>query len=172
MAESPPPMTSQRLVAIGRERAVAHRAGADAALPELAVAGARDVHALGGGAGGDDDHLGGALLRVGLEAERALAEVHRLHRLGVDDGAEAHRLRAEAVGQLGAHDALGEAREVLHVRGGGELATGRHPSGHEALEQHRLELGAGAVDRGGVGGGAAANDDDGAGDGVGHGGAA
>jgi hypothetical protein len=151
----------QRLVAEHRQRAVAHRARRHALLPQLAVARARDGVALGGRAGGDDQGLGLALALVGRVGERTLRQIDPGDGLGVDHGAEARRLGAEPVGQLGATDALGEAGEVLDVGGGGELTAGGDAPGHPALEQDRLEVGAGGVDRGGVSGGAAADDDDG-----------
>jgi hypothetical protein len=125
----------QRLTAKQGQGAIAHRARAHALLPQLAVAGAGGVVALGGGAGGDDDHPGHALALVAGVAERPPRQIDPGDGLGVDHRAEAHRLGAEAVAQLGAVDALGEAGEVLDVGGGGELATGGDAPGHPALEQ-------------------------------------
>ena len=81
--------------------------------------------------------------------------------LGADLGAEAGGLLPEAHHELGAHDALGEAGEVLDLGGEHELATGLVAGRRRlALEQQRLEVGAGGVDRGGQAGGARADDDD------------
>jgi hypothetical protein len=157
----------ERPVAEHRQGTVAHRARRDALLPELALAGAGDVVPLRGGAGGDDERARLALAVLRGVAERPAREVDLHDRLGVDDRAEALRLRAHARDELGAVDALGEPGEVLDVGGGRELAAGRDAAGHEALEQDRPEVGARGVDRGGVGGGAAPDDDDV----VGHGGA-
>jgi hypothetical protein len=52
-------------------------------------------------------------------------------------------------------DDVGEARVILDIGGDGELAAGLG-----ALDQDRLEHGAGGIDRGGVTGGAGADDDD------------
>src|SRR5699024_2064961 len=68
--------------------------------------------------------------------------------------AETLRLVAHFVHQLWALDALGEAREVLHLGGLHQQAAEVH-----ALEDDRLKLGAGGVDRGGVAGWPGAHDD-------------
>ena len=57
--------------------------------------------------------------------------------------------------QLRARDAVGEAREVLDVRGVHEL-----PAGGEALDHERAQVGPGGVDGRGVAGAGAADDDD------------
>lgn len=62
--------------------------------------------------------------------------------------------------QLRAHNAVGKARKVLDFGGGGQLATGRDAVGHEPLIEHRLQLGAGQVDGGGVSRGPGADDND------------
>ena len=56
--------------------------------------------------------------------------------------------------QPGALDDVGEAGVVLHVGGDGEL-----PAGLDALDQDRLEHGAGRIDRGRIAGRARADDD-------------
>src|SRR5262249_41663608 len=62
--------------------------------------------------------------------------------------------------QPGALDDVGEARIILHVGGDGELAAGL-----DALNQDRLEHGAGSVNRSGISRRPGADDDDlGAGD--------
>jgi hypothetical protein len=150
----------QRLVAEHGQRTVAHRARRHALLPELVVARARDVIALGGRSGRDDQRVGLAFLLLGPVPERPLRQVDAIDRLGVDSRAEPHGLRAKPLAQLGALDAVGEAGEVLDVGRGGELSAGCDAAGEKAFEQHRREVRACCVDRGGVGSGTATNDDD------------
>ena len=57
--------------------------------------------------------------------------------------------------QPGALDDVGEAGIVLHIGGDGELAAGL-----DALDQDRLQHGAGGIDRGRIAGRAGADDDD------------
>ena len=73
-------------------------------------------------------------------------EVDRGDVVGDQLGAEALGLLAQVVHQLRAHDAVGEAGEVLDLGGVHQRAAG----GDRALEDQRLEVGAGGVDRGGV----------------------
>ena len=58
------------------------------------------------------------------DPERAAREVDRGHLLGEELGAEAGGLLPEAHHELGAHDALGEAGEVLDLGGEHQLAAG------------------------------------------------
>jgi hypothetical protein len=139
---------------------VAHRARGHALLPQLVVARARDVVALRGRAGGDDQGPRVAFLLVGAEPERPARQVDLRDRLGEDAGAKARRLRPQALAQLGPLDPFREAREVLDVGGGRQLAAGGDPSGEEALEEDRGQVGAGRVDRGGVRRGSGPDDDD------------
>jgi hypothetical protein len=67
--------------------------------------------------------------------------------LGNDDGAEALGLLAHVVGEIDAADALGEAREVLDVGSGGQLAARGHAARHPALVHHRLQVGPRRIDR-------------------------
>ncbi|KAI3439144.1 uncharacterized protein J3R85_005097 [Psidium guajava] len=85
-------------------------------------------------------------------------EIELAHRFGEDLRTEPLRLAAAAVHELSTDDPLEEAREVLDVDSGSELAAGGEVVGYPSLEEDRLELGAGGVDCGGVGGGAAVND--------------
>ena len=82
-------------------------------------------------------------------------EVDRGDVVGDQLGAEALGLLAQVVHEVRAHDAVGEAGEVLDVGGVHQRATG----GHRALEHERREVGARGVDRGGVTGRARADDD-------------
>jgi hypothetical protein len=73
---------------------------------------------------------------------------------------EALRLRTHLVHELRATDAFWEARIVLHICGGGQLAAGSCPVGEHAFIEDGLELGARKVDGSGVGGGAGADNGD------------
>ena len=125
--------------------AVADGAGGDAAVPERVGAG--EMEAARDGARGHDDRVGVHDGGAGGDAEGAGREVDGGDGLGEDPGPEAHGLGAAAVHEVGAEDAVGEAREVLDVGGGGELPPRGDVVGEEALEEHGLELGARRVDR-------------------------
>jgi hypothetical protein len=148
------------LISEGRQRTVAHRTGRDALLPELSVVGARNVETLGSRARRDDDRVGAAFLRVGLEAEGAAREIDFVDGLRMDRRPESLRLRAKAIGQIGAHDALREAREVFDIRRGGQLAAGGDAARHETFEKHGAQLSTCRVNRCGVGCGSAPDDQD------------
>jgi hypothetical protein len=70
-----------------------------------------------------------------------------------DLGVEATRVLLEALHQLGALHALRVGRPVVDVGGGRQLPALRH-----AGDQHRLEVGAGSIDGGGIAGGAGSED--------------
>ena len=151
----------QRLVAEDGDSAVAHCARGHAVLPVLVLAG--EVHPARGGAGGDDDGVGGVCLvrgELGGVLEGAGGEVQRVDGVGDDGGAAALGLLAQVVHQSAAHDAVWEAGEVLDVGGRGELAAGGDAVRHEPFVQHWFELGSGGVDGGCVGGWPRADDDD------------
>ena len=89
------------------------------------------------------------------QPERPLGEVDAVD-VDVDDlGPEALRLGAERGHQVGALDAVGEARVVLDVAGEHQLAAGRRTGEHD-----RLEVGPRRVDRGGQPGRAGADDEE------------
>ena len=146
-------------VLAAEERAVAHRAGADAPALERVLA--LEPEPLGLRARGDDERLGGVLVVVvaGPDAEGALRQVHLVHVLGDDLGPLVRRLLAERLHQLGPGDLLGEAGVVLDVVRDHELPAG-DAAADEPFEHERLEVRARGVDRGGVAGGAGADDDD------------
>ena len=150
IAESPPPTTIDFLLPV--ERGVADRAVRDA--PALQRLLRRQAELARGRAGRDDHGLGAVLVVADVDAERTLGEVDARDVVGEELGAEALRLRAELLHQLGAEDAVLEARVVLDVARDHQLAAER-----EALDHERLEVGARGVERGRVPGGAAADDD-------------
>ena len=116
-----------------------------------------ETQQLGPGAGRDDDRVGlVAAPHLVVQDEGSLVRLDRLDVLERDAlGAEAFRLGLKALHQLGAHDALREARIVLDVGRDGELAAGLH-----TLEDDGLEAGARGVERGGVAGRTGSDDDE------------
>ena len=142
----------KRLIAIGRQRAVAHRARAHAAAvlrkPQLV----RVPQPVRRGARADDHRMRLHLLAVRVgQREGALAEF-----TVVDVGV--HHARAESLGllaelghHLGARHAMREAGIVLHLGGQHQLTTRQHRSGiglRNAHEHHRIQVGARGVDGG------------------------
>jgi len=125
-----------------RRGAVTHGARRYPAVPETVgtVTRAVKIQPLGNSAGGDDDgfsfHGGG----VGENPKRPFGEVHCRHCLRDDLSAEALRLLATAVHELGAEDAGRKSRKVLNVGGGGELAAGSDAVRHPSFEEDRLQL--------------------------------
>ena len=106
---------------------------------------------------GRDDHRTGQVgLALGDDPLGVGLQVHLGHVLGKEHGAEPLRLLAHGVHQVRALDPAGEAGEVLHLGGVHERAA----SGDRALENQRLELGTGGVQRGRVPGGTRSDDDD------------
>ena len=132
-------------LAVLEEEPVAGRAGAHAAAaqPGLGV----EAEPQGGRAGGHDHGLGAVLRAARPDAERPLREVDPVD-VDVDEArAEALGLGAHRGHQLGALDAVREARVVLDVAGQHELATGGR-----AGQDDRLEVGPRGVDGGGQAG--------------------
>jgi hypothetical protein len=153
----------ERLIAEDGHGAVADRAGADSVLPELVLAG--EVEAAGVGAGSEDDGVGGArgpvvgpVVPLRPHLERALRQVQLRDRLRDDLRAEPRRLCAHLVHQLAPADAIGEPREVLDVRGCGQLPARGGAVGQHSLIQDGLELRSREVDCGRVCAGAGADD--------------
>ena len=135
------------------EGAVADAAGGDAAAAELDLAGDAEPARL---RPHRQDH---GFRQVLLVAEvdlldAAVGELDPVDVVGDEAGAEALGLGAELAHHLRAHDPLGVAGVVLDV--GRVLQL---PAPLEALEDERLEVGAGGVEGGGVAGRAAADDD-------------
>ncbi len=133
------------------EEAVAGGAGGDAAALEGFFGG--DAQVLGGGAGGDDQCVAGVLGTVADQPERALRQVCRVDMVEDDLGLEALGMRLHAAHQVRAHQAMGVARPVVHFGRGHQLAALLQPG-----DDHRLEVGAGGIDRGGPAGRAGAQD--------------
>lgn len=174
------------LVAENRNGTIANGAGRDTVLPVLLLPG--EMKSAGRGTGGQDDGVGSVVLLggpLGSVLEGAGREVDLGNGLADNLGAETLRLSLHLVHQLLAHDAIGETGEVLDLGRGGELATGSDAIGHEALVEYSctkgeellahwslppnvdncngieltLQLGAGQVDGGSVGGRPRADDD-------------
>ena len=142
-------------VLVAEEEAVARRAPGDTATgqPLLVL----QAQLLVGGTGGQDD--GARALDVALRRRDDLDVTFELHAHDVvvaDLGAEALGLRAHVLHEVGAHDAVAEAREILYLGGVHQRAT----CGHAAGDHQGLEVGARGVDGRGVARGARADDDD------------
>ena len=162
-AESPPPTTAMSWSRKKKPSQVAH---VDTPWPSSALLVRQPEHQRLR-AGGDDHACGpvGGLGGVGVadpDAERAGARSRPcvdLH--GLELGAEAGGLLPEVEHQLGAHDPLGEAGEVLDVGGQHQLAAGLVAGRRRlALDHERGEVGPGGVDGGGQARRARADDDD------------
>ncbi len=141
-------------VLVAEEEAVTGGAPGDAAPGELVLAGQAQLAVLR--SGGDDDGLGPVDLALGVgDGLDVAGEVDRDHVVRDQLGAEALRLAAHVVHELGAHDAFLEPGEVLHLGGVHQRTT----SGHRALEHQRAQRSTCRVERGCVPGRAGADDD-------------
>ena len=129
----------QHLVAVYGEGAVTYGAGGNALLPVAFLTG--DAQAAGRGAGGQNQGLGQGFPAGGHHPEGTPAQIHLLHRLRKDTGAETQRLLTKKVHHLGSVDALGETRIVFDIVGRGQLTAGRHAACHESLEHQGREIG-------------------------------
>ena len=83
------------------------------------------------------------------------AQIDLVDVVGDELGADMGGLLLHLLHEPGALDHVGKARIVLDVGGDGELAAGR-----DALDQDRIEHGAGGIDRRGIAGRAGADDHD------------
>src|SRR5690606_36037665 len=98
--------------------------------------------------GGEDHGLRPVGVGVGLDDLGIDLQVDLDHVVGHQLGPEPLRLLAEVVHEVRPQDPVREAREVLHIGGVHQGATG----GDRALEHERLEIGTGRVDGGRVAG--------------------
>ena len=139
-------------LAVPEEEAVARRAGRHAApaQPGLAI----QPEPQRRGARGDDHGLCPVFDAPRPQPERPLREVHSID-------VDVEHPRAEPLGlgthgghQVGALDAVDEARIVLDIACQHQLAAGRGARQHD-----RLEVGPGRIDRGGQAGRAGPDDD-------------
>lgn len=107
-----------------------------------------------GGAAGDDEgaRVDGFVAEV--EGEGVLREVGGGEVAEAEIRAEAGRLLAHVLDELGALDAFGPAGKIFDESGDGKLAARL-----VALEDERFEIGSGAVDRSCEPGAAGAEDD-------------
>ena len=142
-------------VLVAEEEAVAGRAPGDAVAGQLLLAGQAELAV--GRAHREDDRAGAVdgALAVGDGLDLA-GQVDRGDVVGDELGAEALGLGAHVVHEVGAHDAVREAGEVLDLGRVHQRAAG----GHGALEDEGREVRARGVDGGGVARGAGADDDD------------
>ena len=133
------------------EETVAGGAARNAAPLELLFGVEAEV--FGRRAGSDDQGITGVAAHVAVEAERTLAQVYFFDLIKDHFGAEALGLLAHFFDQTGAVDAVLFARPVVDLGSGGELAALL-----QAGNEHRLNVGAGRVDGGGVAGWAGTED--------------
>ena len=156
-AESPPPTTA---ISWPRKKNPSQVAHVDRPWPSSSTLGFEAEHqALR--AGGDDDRVGGELpvahARRNGRSLKSTAVTFSV-RNSAPKRSACSRKRDH---QLRAHDAVGEAGEVLDVGGQHQLAAGLVAgAGRLALDDERGEVGPGGVDGGGEPGGAGADDDD------------
>ena len=130
-------------LAVAIEEPVAGRAGTDAEALELLLGRQAQPARL---RAGRQDHR---IRRhhppaVASRGERAALQVQRGHQIGHDLGTHRAGMGLHLDHQLGALD-LGLAGPVLDLGRDGQLSAGLH-----ALDQHRLQHGAGGIDGGGV----------------------
>ena len=145
--------TDDRDLLVPEEEPVARRAGTDTATAQPGLA--LEPKPQSGGARGDDDRLPPVFRAAGPDPKRPRREVDPID-VDVDDlRAESLRLGAEGGHQLGALDAVREARIVLDVARDHELTAGGGACQHD-----RLEIRPCGVDRGGQSGWARADDDE------------
>ena len=152
-----------RDLVVPEEEPVARGAGRHAVADQPALVLEAEHQRLG--AGGDDERPGpvGGLRGVGVadpHAEGPGRQVDPGDLLGADVRAEPQGLLPEAHHELGAHDPLGEAGEVLDLGGQHQLAAGLVGGGRRlALDHQGGEVGPGRVDGRGEAGRAGPDDD-------------
>ena len=120
-AESPPPTTA---ISWPRKKKPSQVAQVDRPWPSRRCSASRPSIRLWAPVETMIDVGRGTCCVADPDLERALAEVDRGDLRGEELGAEAGGLLAEVHHQLGAHDALGEAGEVLDLGGEHQLAAG------------------------------------------------
>ena len=122
------------------EEAVAGGAGGNAVAAKLLFR--RQVEPARLGAGGENEAVGQIdIAGIANQPQRPAAELHGVHMVGNDPGADMLSLLLHLLHQPRALDDVGEARVILYVRGDGELSARLH-----ALDQDRIEHGAGGID--------------------------
>ena len=133
------------LIAELRCGAVTDRTGTDAFAPEGFLRG--KLEAVGTGAGGDHQGVGADGLSLDLNAVGLGAEINAVGICFQQVGAPTHRLGLHQVHQVGPEHAIREARKILHMGGGHQLATG-DATALEPSDQQRLQVGPCCVDGG------------------------
>src|SRR5215467_5632677 len=124
------------------EEAVAGGAGGNAVTPEFLLG--RQLQPTRLGAGRDDEAVCEVMVAgLALEPERPMGEIDLADMIADELGADVLGLLLHLLHQPRPLDDVREARIVLDVGGDRELATGL-----DALDQDRLQHGAGGIDRG------------------------
>ena len=118
---------------VAEEVAVAGGAGGDSEASEFVLAG--QVQPTCARARSHDHRFGDDLLTVvELAVKRTTTEVYLLHHLGLHLHTELHRLLTQLVHDDGAACAAGEAWEVLHFVGDGQLTALLHPLDQKGMQ--------------------------------------
>src|SRR5262245_47950598 len=106
---------------------------------------------------GRNNHAVGEVVIAGIaiDSERAPAEIGSAHMVGNELGPDMLGLPLHLLHQPGALDDVGEAGIILDIGGDGELSAGL-----DALDQNRLQHGAGGIDRSRIAGSARTDDDE------------
>ncbi len=128
-------------VVAAEEEAVAGRARGNAVTEERLLV--RQPEHAGLGAGRDDDRAGELVVAADPDPLRVRGEIDLVDVGGDELGAEALGLLAELRHEVGADDAVGEARVVLDVGRQHQL-----PAGLDTFDDERLQVGPGGVDGG------------------------
>ncbi|CRO09859.1 DNA segregation ATPase FtsK/SpoIIIE [Pseudomonas aeruginosa] len=151
-----------RHFAVAVEETVAGGAGRHALAHERLLR--RQPQVARAGTGGDDQCVAGVGAIVAAQGERLAGQVHGMNVVEDDLGLEALGVLLHPLHQCRAGQAVGIARPVVDLGGGGQLAAGLH-----AGDQQRLEVGARGVDSRAVTGGTGTEDDhSGVAEGIGH----
>ena len=134
---------SHFLIAV--EEAVTGGTGRNPPTRELLFRGQPQIH--GRSACGNDQGITGVLAGIAFQFEGALAQFDRMNMVKHHFGLEAAGMLLKAGHQFRTHHAINVCRPVIDLGGGHQLSSLGQPR-----NQHRLQVGAGGVDRRGVAG--------------------
>jgi len=104
-------------------------------------------------AGGNDQRVAGVFARIANQSQRPLVEFYGVNLVENHFGTEPGGVFFKSRHQIRPHDPVGIGWPVINVGGGHELTALRHPG-----NQHRIEVGAGGINRRGIAGGAGTQD--------------
>ena len=118
---------------IAIERAIAGGAGGESVADEFFLV--RQIEPPRGSSAGDDERFGFDPLSVDFDPVVFVARLEFLECSELEPRAEFFGLCLHAHDEVGAVDALGEAGEIFHCGGGGELSAGLFALQHEGRER-------------------------------------